>query len=237
MKKILVSVSSSMPKDYENAINLVGGNADSFYLPKCTEVFQKSFLDLLDRFSSEYDGFILSGGGDVNPEIFGEKINDSTRIDDARDEWELQLLNKFMSLGKPIMGICRGHQVMNVALGGTLKQDNGIECNKIHTSTDSVFKTHNTSCKPSFLQELYGTEFIVNSHHHQSLNRVADDLIPIQYSADGCIEGVMHNFYPYIGVQWHPERLCKPNAKESGCVDGTLLFEYFLSLDKKGDVA
>lgn len=195
-----------MPKDYENAINLVGGKADSFYLPKCTEVFQKSFLDLLDRFSSEYDGFILSGGGDVNPEIFREKINGSTRIDDARDECELQLLNKFMSLGKPIMGICRGHQVMNVALGGTLKQDNG-------------------------------TEFIVNSHHHQSLNRVADDLIPIQYSADGCIEGVIHKSYPYIGVQWHPERLCKPNTKESGCVDGMLLFEYFLSLDKKGDVA
>lgn len=87
-----------------------------------------------------------------------------------------------------------------------------------------TFKVYPTYCKPSFLQDLYGETFNVNSHHHQSIKRLGVDLIPIQYSGNNkCIEDVVHKSYPYIGVQWHPERLCKPKEKEKNCVDGTLI--------------
>lgn len=231
MKKVLISVSEPLPKEYVDAITLVGGTADIYYLPICIDQFHMSFYELLDFFSKKYDALILGGGGDVNPYRFGEEINGSTRIDDARDVWEFHLIEKFMQLRKPIMGICRGFQVMNVALGGSLYQDNGEAGNKYHTSPDKTFKVHSTYCKPSFLQDLYGNEFNVNSHHHQSLKEVASDLIPIQYSSDcRCVEGVIHKSYPYIGVQWHPERLCQPNIKEERCVDGTRIFEYFMQL-------
>lgn len=212
---------------------MAGGIADAYYLPDSFNSSQVSLGEFCSELSQKYDGLILGGGGDVNPERYGEELNGSKRIDDERDRIELYLIDSFMKLGKPIMGICRGIQVINVALGGTLYQDNGVDYNQYHTSEDSAFKVHLTCCEPSFLQELYGQEFYVNSHHHQSLKKIANCLIPIQYSKDKkCVEGVIHKSYPCIGVQWHPERLCRPNEMESGCVDGVAIFEYFISLAK-----
>ena len=228
MKKILISASKSQGTDYKEAIELAGGIADIYYLPECKEILGKTNEELIEYLSTEYYGFILSGGGDVNPIRYGEEQNGSTRIDDKRDEWEFCLIKRFMELHKPIMGICRGHQVMNVALGGTLYQDDGKKLNNTHTSLDLTFKNHITYCKSSYLQKLYGNKFIVNSHHHQSIKKLADDLIAIQYSKDWCIEGVIHKTYPYIGVQWHPERLCKGK----NYIDGVKIFKYFLSMDK-----
>ena len=230
MKKILISVSSH-GEDYKNTINIVGGQTDVYYLPNYFRALSISIEDFCVLLSNKYDGFILGGGGDINPILFGEKSNGSIRIDDERDKIEFHLIKIFMKQEKPIMGICRGFQVMNVALGGTINQDMGSKYNAYHTSNDMTFKVHPTYCKPSFLQDLYGETFNVNSHHHQSIKRLGVDLIPIQYSGNNkCIEGVVHKSYPYIGVQWHPERLCKPKEKEKNCVDGTLIFTHYMSL-------
>ena len=119
----------------------------------------------------KYDGFPLSGSGDVNPLRYGDKPNGSINIDDNRDIIELELIRQFMRLGKPIIGICRGFQVMNIAFCGTLNQDNRSEYNKYHTSPDLTFKVHPTYCSLSFLKDLYGEKFNVNSHH-QSLKKL-----------------------------------------------------------------
>lgn len=231
MKKILISVSPKKSKEYSDAVKMAGGIADACYLPERFNSLQISLDEFCSLLCKEYDGLILGGGGDVNPERYGEKIDGSKRIDDERDKVEFGLIDSFMKLGKPIMGICRGIQIMNIALGGTIYQDNGIDYNQYHTSEDFTFKVHPTYCESSFLQELYGKEFCVNSHHHQSLKKVASCLIPIQYSVDKkCVEGVIHKSYPFIGIQWHPERLCRPNEMESGCVDGLPIFKYFMSL-------
>ena len=231
MKKVLVSVSKNKEENYVKPITLAGGMADACYLPDCLGLFHKAYEDLLDYFSKTYDSFILGGGGDIDPARFGEKLNGSIRIDVERDMWECDLIKRFMELGKPIMGICRGHQVMNVALGGTIYQDAGIKSNEVHMSSGSVFKSHSTRCKSSFLKNLYGDEFTVNSYHHQILKSLANDLLPIQYASDGCVEGAVHKSYPYIGVQWHPECMCEYNAAES-YVDGTKIFDYFMSMEK-----
>lgn len=230
MKKILISTSKLTKTEYEEAVAAAGGIAMACYLPdklKAAKMLLANFCELL---AQKYDGLILSGGGDVNPRIYSEEMKGSRRVDDERDTIEFGLIESFMKLGKPIMGICRGFQVMNIALGGTLYQDNGDEYNKYHTSDNGTYKIHSTYTKPSILQTLYGENFTVNSHHHQSLKKIADDLAPIQYSKDKqCVEAAVHKTYPYIGVQWHPERLCKPNEKDRDCVDGLLLFKYFLS--------
>ena len=231
IKKILISESADIDKQCEDVINALGGDAETYYLPQYLNTSHSSLNKMCNYFSGKYDGLILGGGGDVNPAIYGEKVNGSVQIDDIRDAIEFKLIEEFMKLGKPILGICRGFQIMNIALGGTIYQDNGTECNAYHASPGNAFRTHKTYCNPSFLMELYGDEFTVNSWHHQSLKKLADNLVPIQYSFDyRCIEGVVHKTYPYIGVQWHPEYLCKPNENEKNCIDGTLIFKYFMSL-------
>lgn len=238
MKRILISLGEQRKDEYVDAIRLAGGEGYMAYLPDFINDYDKPLSESVIDIAHKYDGLILGGGGDLHPKWFGEEINGSKRINNLRDTCEIALAKEFINLGKPIMGICRGHQVMNVLLGGTLHQDNGEEINKIHASTGTTYKTHSTYCtynensRGNYLIDLYGQQFKVNSYHHQSIDILADGLIPLQYSDDGVVEGVIHESYPYIGVQWHPERLCKQNNKdgtEGICVDSTPLFKYFLN--------
>ena len=234
MKRILVSLGNDLKQEYKDAITSVGGEADLKYLPEAVKSLGVDREKALECFSNEYDGLILGGGGDVNPTLYNELLNGSIRIDTDRDTLELALLDKFVKLRKPVMGICRGIQVLNVYFGGTLHQDDGTEWNEYHTSPDMIFKVHSTECKKSFLSNIYGDKFCVNSHHHQSIKDIGRGLRVIQTDDKyHCIEAVVHESDLYFGVQWHPERLCKPNEKEKGCVDGSLLFAYFMQLVKK----
>lgn len=226
MKKILISTAKDREDalDYKNAIRKVNGIADAFYLPN----YSASFLTKL---SEEYDALILSGGGDVNPKYFGQILDGSNRIDDDRDTFEFDMIRRFMSQKKPILGICRGIQVLNVYLGGTLYQDDGEELNSVHSGYNGTYRTHCTYCKDSFLKDLYGEKLCVNSYHHQSLDKIAEELNPIQYSLDNkVVEAVIHKTYPMLGVQWHPERLCKEEVEEKDCIDSTKFFEYFMNM-------
>lgn len=150
------------------------------------------------------DGLILTGGGDIDPQIYGEQKEKACgEIHRLRDEFEISLTNEMLLLDKPILGICRGIQVINVTLGGTLWQD-----------IDVVVHAHICAGKPIHdvllsgqMRDIIGHDSIVtNSYHHQAIRTLGTELTAVAFSADGHIEavwGVGHSFL--CGVQWHPE--------------------------------
>ena len=137
-----------------------------------------------------------------------------------------------MQAGKPIFGICRGMQLLNVVLGGSLIQHLPNTDEHRLSSTEETFHEVQAE-KGGIFEELYGEHFAINSFHHQAINRLGDGLKITLKSWDGkVIEGVQHQEKPYFGVQWHPERMRLP-MDVKGLADGMKIFEYFLSLCKK----
>ena len=169
-------------------------------------------------------GVILPGGGDLNPELYHEENTLSEDIDDRLDAFEFDVIEKALRYQKPILGICRGLQALNVYFGGSLIQN--IERIDIHTREQEADKVHATKVeKDSFLYRLYGSERIsVNSAHHQAVKELGKGLVTVQYSEDGIVEGICHKEYPIYAVQWHPERMCLKHQRED-TVDGFRFFE------------
>lgn len=211
--RILLSVKSKK-EFYFDAINNCGGIA-----------IEANFSNA----SSDYDGLILSGGPDIHPSYYGEEINGSVNIDDERDKFEMELIKKFIDTKKPIMGICRGCQLLNIYFGGTLHQD--IENSDEHSSSEGYEPVHYVkSQKNSFIYDLYGNIFPVNSLHHQAVNKLGDSMEVTAISLDNkTVEGIRHKTLPVFGVQWHPERMCFSKKRED-TVDGKLLFEYYINM-------
>ena len=145
-------------------------------------------------------GLLLPGGGDMEPWRYGQTNTASRNLDPARDALELELLDRFTALRKPVLGICRGMQSINVFFGGTLSQDIPG-----HTQIDGVDRLHAVRTAPGVFAAL-GAE-CVNSAHHQALERTGGGLRVEQWAADGVIEAICHERLPVWGVQWHPERL------------------------------
>lgn len=163
------------------------------------------------------DCLLLPGGGDLSPWRYGQPNTASRGLDPARDALEQRLLEQFVAQGKPILGVCRGMQAINVFFGGDLIQDHPG-----HSAVDGADRLHAVRTAFSPLRALYGARCTVNSSHHQIIGRPGDGLEPLQWAADGVIEAFRHRTLPIIGVQWHPERL-------TGCTDGLLLYRAFLS--------
>ncbi len=176
-----------------------------------------------------YDGMIFCGGSDIHPKYYGEEIDGSVKIDEERDRTEITLMKKFMQTGKPILGICRGMQLLNVALGGTLIQD--IPQVQEHRREGAIELTHEVIAKKgSLFEETYGQRFCVNSYHHQALDKIGEGLLVTLRSADdSVIEGCEHIKKPYFGVQWHPERMCLALQRED-TIDGIKIFEKFIKM-------
>lgn len=172
-------------------------------------------------------GLILPGGGDITPAFFGEKINGSKNIDTALDIMQLQALELAIRKSMPVLGICKGMQVINVGLGGTLIQALPEESCAIHRY-DNGDKYHPTQIKKdSWLGHLYGESAIVNSAHHQAVKQLGSQLEAIQWCpVDSCIEALAHKTLPIIGVQWHPERIDSTRA----LICGAPVLTYFVSL-------
>ena len=169
------------------------------------------------------DGLVLPGGGDVHPKYYGQAVLDCRQVDDRRDREELFLCRSFLAQGKPVLGICRGMQVLNVALGGTLLQH--VEGHSACGGQDGL---HETYTRPgSFLAQIYGRRFTVNTAHHQALDRLGYGLLSAQRAGDGVVEGIEHRALPAWGVQWHPERL-EEGGRRRDTVDGGRLFSFFL---------
>lgn len=160
----------------------------------------------LCEYADIFDGFLFSGGVDLDPKYYGETVKfDSVEISAERDVFELSLFNKVIKTGKPIFGICRGIQLINVAMGGSLHQH-------IEGHSQKEKGTELTQCinitPGTLLSEISGgkTSLYVNTFHHQAVKIPAPALKAAAYSGDGICESVYlpgHRFF--LGVQWHPE--------------------------------
>lgn len=162
------------------------------------------------------DGLLLPGGGDLEPWRYGEENTASRGLEPERDAAELALLDRFAALGRPVLGICRGMQTINVWQGGTLLQD--IPGHSAIHGRDSF---HAVRTGPGFLRDACGNLTCVNSAHHQAAGRLGRGLRAVQWAEDGIVEAVEWQEGPIWGVQWHPERM--PGKT------GTALFAAFLA--------
>ncbi len=179
---------------------------------------------------TDFDGLVLCGGGDVDPVFYAEKpCAELIRVDRRRDEREFSLILAFLAAKKPVFGICRGHQVINVFFGGTLVQH--LPNHKFHRNPEPerLFDlAHGTTAAPdSFIGRLYGEAFRTNSAHHQAVDRLAPGLRAVQWASDGVIEALAHETLPVWSVQWHPERLRGEFSREDA-VSGDPVFAFFL---------
>lgn len=201
---------------YADAVNGVGGEATIAYMPE---------------FDTSYDALVLCGGNDIDPKYYNEPINGSVEIDEPRDTLEFKLLKAYLDAGKPVFGICRGYQLLNIYFGGSMIQH--IPDAPIHTCGQDHYLAHNVTAKEgSVLHRLYGKEFPVNSAHHQAVKELGKDLIPTAYWQDTYVEAFEHKTLPVLGVQWHPERMCFTQERED-TVNGAPLIEYFVKLCSK----
>ena len=213
---ILISVGTGDPANYIAAVTAAGGRPTAAYLPKPRE---------------EYAGLILAGGADMDPAFFGQDNWASEGIDRDRDEAELALLDWFLSQGKPVLGICRGHQVANVWAGGDLIQDMGADCNRLHGGeTDRVHRVR--MAEGSLLHRLYGDVVPVNSNHHQRVGRPGAGLRITACTKEGVVEAMEHERLPLITTQFHPERMTGVHARAE-VVDGGRIFAHFMELCRR----
>lgn len=178
-----------------------------------------------DSRASECDALLLPGGGDVRPSLYGQEFNGSNEPDDARDAAEMRVIARFLAMERPIFGICRGLQIINIVFGGTLVQDIPGH-SSLDSDTDRVHMSHTDD---PWLQNLYGAQFPINSAHHQVIDRLGAGLNAIQWSEDGYVEALKHRSRPIYAVQWHPERMCFQFARPD-TVDGSKLLRAFLDM-------
>lgn len=162
-------------------------------------------------------GFLFPGGIDVDPGLYNETaVPELGKVDKALDIFQRAILDLAMTQKKSILAICRGTQVVNVALGGTLYQDIGSQVGPAalkHTQDVISFDTdHDVSFEPgSRLHELFGGHIQINSRHHQSIKTVGKDLVITGRAPDGVVEAAQHRTLPMDLVQWHPELMMQKN--------------------------
>lgn len=168
-------------------------------------------------------GLLLPGGGDLEPGRYGQPNVASRGLDPLRDAAELELLERFTAAGLPVLGVCRGLQVINVFFGGTLVQDLPGH------STAARDRLHAADTAAGTFGRLWGERIIVNSAHHQAADRLGSGLRAVQWAPDGTVEALAHSSLPVWAVQWHPERLTGPLAV-AGAADGGRLLRAFLTL-------
>lgn len=205
-------------------IAIVGRAKDTVNYEKSMRRLSIPYITTLNVEESECaTHLLLPGGGDVTPAFYGQLNNGSRNIDTELDILQMQAFSSFMTQKKPILGICKGLQLINIQLGGTITQHIETaathmwdECDKQH------YVYHSGVNRTDFFYQLYGAGTNVNSAHHQAVDRLGRDLVPVCRAGDGVIEGIMHTLLPIIAVQWHPERIMDDG--------GELLLTYFIGL-------
>ena len=195
-------------------------------------------LTLAD-YAQELDGLVLQGGTDISPQMYGEEpLRPEWSGDPERDRYEIDLLNRFLDAKKPVLGICRGQQLINVALGGSLYQDTATQKAGAQLHQDIAIydgKYHHVDILPGTrLASLYPGvgRAKVNSLHHQAVHRLGKGLAVEAHSAeDGVIEAIRHGGPQYVaGVQWHPEFL---HGRNDGVLDAAPLLAEFLQASRE----
>lgn len=214
--RILISAATPKPEaalNYENAVRAMGGEFVTRYCPE---------VDL------SFDGLLLTGGGDVDPVHYGQPNRGSMTPDPDRDRTELALVKAYLEAGKPILGICRGMQILNVALGGTLVQDLGEHLNLFHRRI-TADKVHPVRAQEaSLLHALYGSAFPVNSAHHQAVDAPGRGAVITARSESGVAEALELPGKPVLGVQFHPERMTGTHLRPD-TANGAAIFQWFLA--------
>lgn len=167
------------------------------------------------------DCLLLPGGGDITPAFFGERNTGSAGIDTELDILQFQALDYAIKQSMPVLGICKGMQVINVAFGGTIIQDLPTSATHKYQNGDQY---HTTDILPgSCLYKLFGPTAVVNSAHHQAVGKPGTGLQAIQWCPwDNCVEAIVHETLPILGLQWHPERLNPANTTLQGSKIWTL---------------
>ena len=188
-----------IPLAYVDAVDRAGGRA--VVIPP-TEEGVEEILEALD-------GVIFSGGADVDPSRYGAEPHPETDTPQTRrDAGEMELLQAALERDMPVLAICRGFQLLNVARGGDLIQHLPEEVgHDVHKQVPGEFAEHPVEIKEgSRLAAIVGERSDVTSHHHQALGRVGDGLVETAWAADGTLEGIEDPSLRFaVGVQWHPE--------------------------------
>lgn len=214
MKKSLVN------SDYVEAIVKAGG-LPIIIPPTCTP-------EEIDEYLPMCDGILMTGGMDVAPILYGEMPSPRCgNFDLENDRSNLALLKAALAADKPILGICRGLQMLNVALGGTLYQDIPSQCPDCAGHSWGYIKTdavHSVSLDPdSPLYNIFQKkELLVNSVHHQAVKDLGEGAIVCAKAPDGIVEGIYMPGKKVLAVQWHPEMLLE-KSDEMLC-----LFQHFI---------
>lgn len=177
------------------------------------------------------DGLLLPGGGDIDPVYYGEEMNGSDEPDRELDKAQRDILDAFVKAKKPILGICRGMQLINIYFGGSLHQD--LVTRDIHTRKNDNDSIHSVKSveEGNLFEKFYGKTFNINSAHHQGAKKLGKGLKEVLRSEDGVCEAVIHEELPIIATQFHPERMSYKQRRDDTVV-GEEIFEYFKSLLK-----
>lgn len=179
-------------------------------------------IELAEEYARLCDGLILTGSAMYMPSP--EYAAQAKTIEkQKRDPQDAQLFYAFQKAGKPVLGICRGQQNINVFLGGTLAKKF-----KLTDGVEHLMRKHEIVAEPgSLICELFGETFITNSRHNNRIDQLADGLKVTARSHDGVIEAVEHKSEPIYAVQWHPERMRGDLPDPFDGPDTTILFQKF----------
>ncbi|UUV99568.1 gamma-glutamyl-gamma-aminobutyrate hydrolase family protein [Vagococcus luciliae] len=208
---------SYLPAGYVRAVQEVGGTP--LVLPISQPKEAKTYIDLVDK-------LILTGGQNVSPSLYSSNQSSEALSLLERDLFEIALIEEAIKQKKPIFGVCRGMQLLNVYLGGTLHQDLSLRqperIKHMQSPIERWVATHDIFFeKDSILTQIYGSRTTVNSFHFQSVDQLGTDLKVTAKSDDHIIESIESSTdkHRILGVQWHPDFSYNVNDKEKGVFD------------------
>lgn len=196
-KKILIPGRPELTKNYETAVASYGA---------------APVVSFSETSIEDYELLILPGGGDIHPSFFNQANTASRNLDYELDCAQFKLLDMFINAGKPVLGICKGMQLINIYFGGNILQDMDADRLAIHSYQDAdsyhlIFFNTLSPAKAKFGFSFFPRKMQVNSAHHQCIDHLGQELTTLQYSLDYVPETIAHMHLPVLGLQWHPERL------------------------------
>jgi putative glutamine amidotransferase len=224
-----------IPTSYVEAVRSAGGSpfvVSPFSI--CGDEHRPDDLDVVSELDPDEtsvlewsSGLLLSGGGDVDPCFYGQEPHPRTyNVSDRRDRFEFNLLDVALERDMPVLAVCRGMQLLNVHLGGTLEQHLLDRAGRLEHDRDRprADAAHTVTIEPGTpLARWLGEDVPVNSHHHQGVGRLAEPLMGLGRSEDGVLEAVLSRSNTWVvGVQWHPEAMAPVDRRQRALFDAFL---------------